>query len=289
METEIKLYKKQQFFSKDFPFAITCGNHKKEYFNLSRRFKREFWKISYITRGAGDLVIGDMLYPVAPQSLYIIHPDAQTTMDMHNDEVEICNIIFDRSLIENMLSDVYDAYHLMRIFSNDYHQENEFPLFIVRAGKNERALIDRMREEFYSDYPNRRHMLQLELCELLLLILRQVNDSAYHNPEWVVKFIDDNIGKNFRNSISIRELASQLRVTPEHLSRLYHSKTGKRIVSEIKRLRLEYAAEMLKSTRSSVYEVCYTSGFNDTSYFCRSFLEKFGVTPECYRAKIGQN
>ena len=58
---------------------------------------------------------------------------------------------------------------------------------------------------------------------------------------------------------------------------------------EIKRLRLEYASELLRTSTLPISEICYISGFNDTSYFCRSFLSHFGISPLKYRNKIGQN
>ena len=289
VEEQLKVYTRQQFFSRDFPFAIVHTSNSSDYFNVSRRFKREFWKITYVVRGSGNLVIGNMFYPVSPQSLIIVHPEAQTTWDMKNSELEVYNIVFDRSLIENAFADIYDAYHFMRIFSDDYHQEDEFPLFMLKAGENEISLIHRMYSEFESAYPNRKQMILLELCELLLLMLRKINDSAYHHPEWIVKFADDYIEKHFRNKISIAAIAAQVGVSPEYFSRLYHRKTGSRIVEKIKKLRLEYAANELHSTDLPVSAICYRSGFNDISYFCRSFLAFYGCTPKNYRDKIGQN
>ena len=290
MEETLKVYKKQQFFSKDFPFAMLHTRNHSDYFNLSRRFLREFWKITYVVRGGGNLVIGNVFYPIKPQSLIVIHPDAQTTWDMKDDnEMEVYNIVFDRTIIENTLSDVYDAYQFMRIFSDDYHQEDEFPLFMLKAGDREIALLHCMYEEFESAYPNRKQMIRLKLGELLLLMLRQINDFGYHNPEWIINFVDDNIKRHFQCKIQISNLAAQIGVSPEHLSRLYHRKTGCRIVEKIKKMRLEYAAEQLHSSRLPITEICYKSGFNDMSYFCRSFLAEFRVTPKNYRDKIGQN
>ena len=59
-------------------------------------------------------------------------------------------------------------------------------------------------------------------------------------------------------------------------------------VEKIKKLRLEYAANELRTTDLPVSAICYRSGFNDISYFCRSFLAFHGCTPKNYRDKIGQ-
>lgn len=50
----------------------------------------------------------------------------------------------------------------------------------------------------------------------------------------------------------------------------------------IKYLRLKKAANELKQSKKTVSEVFYETGFNNRSYFYRSFKEAFGVPPGDY-------
>ena len=48
--------------------------------------------------------------------------------------------------------------------------------------------------------------------------------------------------------------------------------------------RLERAAEMLVSNpATSVTEIAFDLGFNDSAYFARCFRQRFGRTPSAYR------
>ena len=47
--------------------------------------------------------------------------------------------------------------------------------------------------------------------------------------------------------------------------------------------RVKIASELLKNADLNIADVCYSAGFNDTSYFSKSFKEVFGVSPVEYR------
>ena len=61
-------------------------------------------------------------------------------------------------------------------------------------------------------------------------------------------------------------------------------------VSEFIRVhRVKLASEMFKNKNLNVTDVCYSSGFTDTSYFSKSFKEVFKVPPTEYRKKLHAN
>jgi AraC-like DNA-binding protein len=45
------------------------------------------------------------------------------------------------------------------------------------------------------------------------------------------------------------------------------------------------AAELLKDPNITISDVCYASGFNDTSYFSKQFKLMFGLSPLHYKEK----
>jgi len=55
----------------------------------------------------------------------------------------------------------------------------------------------------------------------------------------------------------------------------------------IRSMRLNRAADLLKQNAGSVAEICYMVGFNDQSYFTRSFKKQFGFTPSEFKKMEG--
>ena len=53
------------------------------------------------------------------------------------------------------------------------------------------------------------------------------------------------------------------------------------------RMRVTEACRLLRSTRLSVVDVCWASGFRNLSNFNRRFREETGTTPSAYRRSLG--
>ena len=51
----------------------------------------------------------------------------------------------------------------------------------------------------------------------------------------------------------------------------------------IRQCRMERAKELLKETNMKIVQICEKVGFSNVSYFCQSFREYCGVSPERYR------
>ena len=82
MKEKIRLYKRSSFFRDDFPFSIRHVVNRTEEFNESRRFQREFWKITYVIVVQGELLINEYRRPLRPASLLLVHPGSVTTFNM---------------------------------------------------------------------------------------------------------------------------------------------------------------------------------------------------------------
>lgn len=93
------------------------------------------------------------------------------------------------------------------------------------------------------------------------------------------KFIDlvnDNlINKDF----SVNHLCLELGLNRTKLYGTIKSVTGMSLANYIRKIRLDKAAELLKTTDMTISEVGYAVGLESPSYFTRAFKEQFGVSP----------
>ena len=51
----------------------------------------------------------------------------------------------------------------------------------------------------------------------------------------------------------------------------------------IRRVKLQHATKLLKSTNLTVQEIMYRSGFNNKSYFYREFQKEYNISPKEYK------
>ena len=73
--------------------------------------------------------------------------------------------------------------------------------------------------------------------------------------------------------------------SPFHLSRQFSETTGLTIQQFTRQLRLERAAELLRSGRRNVTEAALEVGYNSLSHFTVAFREMFGCCPGLYPLK----
>ncbi|MFG6432995.1 helix-turn-helix domain-containing protein [Roseateles sp. LYH14W] len=95
---------------------------------------------------------------------------------------------------------------------------------------------------------------------------------------------------NLRNpELSISKIACAMRVSPDHLSRLFRGEPVP-LSRWIWQQRLDACRRDLCDARManrSVSEIAFAWGFNDATHFSRSFREQFGLSPREWRQKSG--
>lgn len=92
----------------------------------------------------------------------------------------------------------------------------------------------------------------------------------------VIKLIHKEIGDS---NFGSEELAKKLLISESQIYRKIKAITGKSTAVYIRSIRLQYAKDLLINTDKTVSEVAYDVGFNDPSWFSRTFKDEFGISP----------
>ncbi|MCS7090203.1 MAG: AraC family transcriptional regulator [Verrucomicrobiota bacterium] len=87
---------------------------------------------------------------------------------------------------------------------------------------------------------------------------------------------------NLSHPPSLEELGRRVGCSPFYLSRIFSAQMGMTIPQYIRELRLERAAELLRSGRYNVTEAALEVGYNSLSHFSQAFHERFGCCPGLY-------
>ena len=89
--------------------------------------------------------------------------------------------------------------------------------------------------------------------------------------------------EHFREELTLERVAKQLSVAPQYLSGVFKRVLGVNFSAYLIRLRLEYAASLLRGGEGTVTEICFECGFSNVSHFTRSFRGAYGQSPTAYR------
>ena len=72
-------------------------------------------------------------------------------------------------------------------------------------------------------------------------------------------------------------------MAPSYLSAVFKKETGQNLSKFIKEYRMEKAKDMLENTHMKIVNISEEVGYPNVSYFCQSFREFYGVSPQKFR------
>jgi AraC-type DNA-binding domain-containing proteins len=116
------------------------------------------------------------------------------------------------------------------------------------------------------------------------VILQERNYNERDNINKVVNYLKE----NYNGEISLEQLSSMSNLSLYHFIRVFKSHTGKTPYQYLLDIKIEKAAELLKSKkyRMTVSDVAYSCGFNNLSHFITVFKRKKGISPLKYVKQV---
>lgn len=102
-------------------------------------------------------------------------------------------------------------------------------------------------------------------------------------PSWVIEHTKQFLFENYARSLSLSEIAWEVRLSGEHLCRSFKEETGHTVFAYLRQVRIEAAKGLLTSSKLKITEIAERCGFGSSSVFSRTFQKMTGTTPVDYR------
>jgi len=103
-----------------------------------------------------------------------------------------------------------------------------------------------------------------------------------------VKKAQEFIENNFREKLTVDQLADMFAMGRRSLERRFKKATSNTITEYIQRVKIEAAKKSFESSRKNINEVMYDVGYADTKAFRTVFRKTTGLSPLAYRNKYNK-
>lgn len=151
----------------------------------------------------------------------------------------------------------------------------------------------RLLHVYFSQSENR-YADQIVLCQLKAFFLgfcdfierhpeKGIDRMASHRVNELFNEFMSLVAEHYRDSRDVNYYADQMNISPKYLGQIVQQKTQhspKVIIDHYVVMQLKL---LLRTSRESVKQIAWQYHFNDTSFFCRYFKLRAGISPQQYR------
>ena len=116
--------------------------------------------------------------------------------------------------------------------------------------------------------------------------LQQYVHSDVGVVPFVVKGAKRYVAANIAEVFNVKSIAAHLNCHPDFLSRRFKQYMGTSLSDYIRRLRLDFARNLLRDPNVMVGDAADRSGFSDRIHFSRVFRKEMGMTPSQYKEQF---
>ena len=114
--------------------------------------------------------------------------------------------------------------------------------------------------------------------------LRFAEGVEIHQEDTFIKKLEELVlNEDTNKTYSISDLCQDLGMSRTQLHNKIKALTGKSTSIFVRSLRLQKGKYLLENTTKGISEIAYHVGFNNPSYFTKSFTEEFGIPPSYLR------
>jgi len=244
-------------------------------------------ELIFVCGGSGKRQIGSNISNFSNGDLILIGsnlPHCGMTNENTNNDYEVV-IQFSRNFLGN---EFWDAPEMQRILSMLETAKSG----IVFGEKVKKALKNKIRT-----------LSELSYLDKLLTFI-EILDELAHTKDFKIlnagkyylqtqkedndriNLIFNHVKDNFKNQISLEEVAGLATMTVPSFCRYFKKITNKTFTQFVNEYRITHSLKLLAEQPMSITDICFESGFNNFSYFNKTFKEHTQKSPSQYRKEF---
>lgn len=239
-------------------------------------------EILRVLQGTLQVYLGSRMYRAKSGDILIIHSEM-----LHSSIPDNC--IYESALVSpTILKNFPDFLSLWieRFFNGEWEIEVHHKHKSDRFSETVNEMFDALKKK-----PEGYEFLAIgALCTMFGIILNRqlyhaVTESAekFRKNTPKLKKILHHIHDNFEQPLTLSDLATTAGMSPKYFCRYFKEQVGHTPMEYLIRYRIESASRLLLETDLSVTEIAFSCGFNDLSYFIKTFKSQKGISPSGYR------
>ncbi len=232
-----------------------CTEYKQDYLNAP--YGRAFYQILFVVGGEGIVSCRGQVFNLKKGCAFYTSPNIPITYHSTN------------SLYTAFLTVTGEGVRALE----KYYECDGFLFRQSVKTENFLSVLNNISEEFHS---HRRNAVLSSLSYSFFVDFFENVKYEYNIIREVASYIE----KNFAKKITLEKLSAKFGISISKLSHNFKKEYNHTIFEYILDLRLNYARTLITFDKECrIKDASLACGFEDTSYFCKAYKNKFGCTP----------
>lgn len=258
-------------------------------------------ELAYLYQGSAVFSANGQNFSIGDKELFLVNSgDIHSVIDYGKDLVTLVTILIPYDFLKDSCPNI-DNIEFKLDNSNEKNITRlkniyeEIVNMYIQDMKNNNKLLFFVKDENSND---KFHYIKIKslLHEILYILLtyfsikKDINMGLKTQKHLErLKIITDFIDKNYKDNISLDEIASKYDMSKEYLATMFKKYMGITIGTYLKNIRLKAAYIDLVNTDYSINQLAFDNGFPNIKSFITSFKEQYGETPYKYKKNLGIN
>ncbi len=259
-----------------------CYSSEESTYNRKLHF-HDFFELSLIYEGESDFLVNGELLTLSPGTVHLVTPsDYHMQKTAAGQSFRYYNLIFSADVLSDTVAEALER--------------QAAPICLHPTpplAKEIFALAKRLLEEYeqlgrFKPPAFCEELIQHGIEALCILILRAMPTFGGGEEDRLlpIRRALTIIRRNYRQKLTLQEIAEQVYLSPAYFSQLFHKTMGVPFSEYLTDYRLQVAARYLRSGNLPMKEVAALSGFPTFPYFSAAFKKRFGQAPSAYRKAV---
>ena len=271
--------------------AFECKLLREPHFDANWHFHSEY-QLFVVLKGTGTRCIGDHVQPFKAGDLVLTGPDLphlwRSDPEYFEGDKELWTegivIYFSRDFFENAFLQKMEMYSIRQLLLRSGRGLS----FTGRTAENLKdMMIDLLDKKDFDSVLQLLTILQLAALsdEYSLLASQGYSNTLKESDTERMNKVHAYVMKNFREKITLDDVAAVANMTPSSFSRYFKIHANKTFSEFLTGIRIGYSCKLLIEKEMNITQACYDSGFNTLSNFNRQFKALTRHTPLEYRRR----
>ena len=246
-------------------------------------------ELVYIKKGQGIITVDFITYEMSAGDILVILPGQLHSIEQKKgDSMEYENIIFQLDMLFPRQEDLCVNKYFLPLLQ----RQIQIPVYLTPEWEDYEkaaACLDQADELCSQKAAAYQLSVKAQLFQFFYILFSRsvpvqtgdgpVKSRSLDKAKLIFKYIESHYAEN----LTIKEMAEVCGFSQSHFMKFFKTCFGTSFVSYLREYRLTAAARLLLSSSSPVLTVAQETGFDNLSYFNRSFKAMYGTTPRLYR------